>query len=646
MDQSKNKIPFSGIFKMLLPMFLDILIIWISTFLAMLLRLEFSLSTARYYILHILIFCVAEGIVYSAIYFACRLHLILWEYASGLDQLKLCLVATSSFLFSFAFCEALNTKPGIFLPRSFYLISLALSILFMIGMRSIIRERYRYRHKRLERSDIINDGNILVIGGGQGGYILLQDILNNPAMKGSRVRCVIDNNPEKIGRKILGIPIVGSFEELEEAVRKYNIDTIILAIPSLSVEKRTEILRRCSKTGCALKCLPSLTEQPSNISSKDIRKVNINDLLGREPIKLDLTVMKELLAEKTVLVTGGGGSIGSELCRQIASCSPGKLIIFDIYENNAYDIQNELRRNFPDVTVVTLIGSVRDTKRINSVFETYHPEYVFHAAAHKHVPLMEDSPLEAIKNNVFGTFNVAAAADRYGVRRFVQVSTDKAVNPTNVMGATKRICEMIVQYYNRYSETEFVAVRFGNVLGSNGSVIPLFERQIAEGGPVTVTDPRIIRYFMTIPEAVSLILTASAFAKGGEIFVLDMGKPVRILDMAEEMIRLSGKEPYRDIEIRFTGLRPGEKLYEELLMAEEGMTKTQSKLIYIGKALDFDDKTFINDLHALEYMIRDESADVRPLIRKLVPGYHDPVPSSQEGAEDVNAENCEAVPAL
>ena len=632
MEPLKQKMSVSGLFKTLFPMLLDIIFIWLSAFLAIILSLEFHFSGIPEHLLALLIFCGAESITYSVIYFACRLHLTLWEYASGIDYVKMCAVTVCSFLFSFAFCEAANPKPGFFLPRSIYLIALILMVLFQIAFRGICRERYKYCHKREDRPETVNEGNILVIGGGQGGYILLQDILNNPAMKESRVRCVIDNNPEKIGKKILGIPIVGPIEQLEETVRKYSINTIILAIPSLSTEKRTEILRRCSKTGCALKCLPSLTEQPTNITSKDIRKVNLNDLLGREPIKLDLTVMKGILAGKTVLVTGGGGSIGSELCRQIATCAPGKLIIFDIYENNAYDIQNELRRNCPDVPVVTLIGSVRDEKRLNSVFETYHPEYVFHAAAHKHVPLMEESPLEAIKNNVFGTFKVATAADRYGVRRFVQVSTDKAVNPTNVMGATKRICEMIIQYYNRYSATEFVAVRFGNVLGSNGSVIPLFEKQIAEGGPVTVTDSRIIRYFMTIPEAVSLILTASAFAKGGEIFVLDMGNPVRILDMAEEMIRLSGKEPYRDIQIKFTGLRPGEKLYEELLMAEEGITKTQNKLVYIGKALDFDDKIFMTDLHELEYLIKDENADVRPLIRKIVPGYHDPLPSSDDEA--------------
>lgn len=636
MNQMNKKFPVSGRLKAMVPMLIDILLIWIATFLSALFRMEFNFANHQNYLLNLIIFCGAECIVYAVAYFACRMHLILWHYASGIDYIKMCVVTAFSFLITFAFCTAVNNSSENFLPLAVYPFGGCLSVLFQIAFRGILREIYKYNHKREERSTVVNDGNILVIGGGQGGYILLQDIMNNPSMQESRVRCVIDNNPDKIGKKILGVPIVGSFDKLEEAVRDFDINTIILAIPSLDLEKRTAILRRCSKTGCALKCLPSLTEQSENISPKDIRKVNINDLLGREPIKLDLTVMKELLEGKTVLVTGGGGSIGSELCRQIASCAPGKLIIFDIYENNAYDIQNELKRNHPEVKVVTLIGSVRDAKRINSVFETYRPEYVFHAAAHKHVPLMEDSPLEAIKNNVFGTFNVVAAADRYEVRRFVQVSTDKAVNPTNVMGATKRICEMIVQYYNRYSSTEYVAVRFGNVLGSNGSVIPLFERQIAEGGPVTVTDPRVIRYFMTIPEAVSLILTASAFAKGGEIFVLDMGKPARILEMAENMIRLSGKEPYRDIDITFTGLRPGEKLYEELLMSEEGMTKTQNKLIYVGKELDFDDKTFINDLHTLEYMIRDEKADVRPFIRKLVPGYHEPdlsAPEEEETAE-------------
>ncbi len=630
MNHINHDLPISGQLKAAVPMLIDVLLISAATFLAALLRMEFNFADLHRYLLNLVIFCGAECIVYAVAYFACRMHLILWHFASGIDYIKMCVITAFSFLITFAFCTALNSGTDNFLPLSVYPIGLCLSVLFQIAYRGVLREIYVYKHKREERSSIVNDGNILVIGGGQGGYILLQDVLNNPSMQDCTVRCVIDNNPEKIGRKILGVPIVGSFDKLEEAVKSYEINTIILAIPSLDLEKRTAILRRCSKTGCVLKCLPSLTEQAENITSKDVRKVNINDLLGREPIKLDLTVMKESLEGKTVLVTGGGGSIGSELCRQIASCAPGKLIIFDIYENNAYDIQNELKRNCPEVNVVTLIGSVRDVSRVNSVFETYRPDYVFHAAAHKHVPLMEDSPLEAIKNNVFGTFNVVAAADHYGVKRFVQVSTDKAVNPTNVMGATKRICEMIVQYYNRYSTTEYVAVRFGNVLGSNGSVIPLFEKQIAEGGPVTVTDPRITRYFMTIPEAVSLILTASAFAKGGEIFVLDMGKPVRILEMAENMIRLSGKEPYRDIDITFTGLRSGEKLYEELLMSEEGMTRTQNKLIYIGKELDFDDKTFISDLHTLEYLIRDENADVRSFIRKLVPGFHEPDLSAPE----------------
>jgi len=377
--------------------------------------------------------------------------------------------------------------------------------------------------------------------------------------------------------------------------------------------------------------LPSIYELVNGeVDLSKVRPVEIEDLLGRRPIKIDTERILGYVEGKTILVTGGGGSIGSELCRQIAGHKPGRLIILDIYENSAYDIQNELKRKHPDLNLTVLIGSVRDEKRINSIFEKYRPDIVYHAAAHKHVPLMEESPNEAIKNNVFGTLITVKAADKYGAKRFVLISTDKAVNPTNVMGATKRICEMIIQCYNRRSKTEFVAVRFGNVLGSNGSVVPLFKEQIKEGGPVTVMHPDIIRYFMTIPEAVSLVIEAGALAKGGEIFILDMGQPVKILDLAEMMIKLSGFKPYEDIDIQFTGLRPGEKLYEELLMAEEEMTQTENDLIYIGKPIEFDDDEFLAKLEKLRLALRNENCDARALISEIVPTYQYKTQEEQE----------------
>ena len=389
--------------------------------------------------------------------------------------------------------------------------------------------------------------------------------------------------------------------------------------------QKYEILNICQQTGCTLKIIPSIyqmMDSSENGLSKKIRKVEIEDLLGREPISLDVNNIVEYVSGKTVLVTGGGGTIGSELCRQIANHSPKKLVIFDIYENNAYDIQNELKRTHPELDFITLIGSVRDSKRMDSVFKEYRPDIIYHAAAHKHVPLMEDSPNESIKNNVFGTLKTAQCADKYGAEKFVLISTDKAVNPTNIMGASKRICEMIIQSYNNRSKTEFVAVRFGNVLGSNGSVIPLFKKQIASGGPVTVTDPNIIRYFMTIPEAVTLVLQAGASAKGGEIFVLDMGKPVKILTLAENLIKLSGFTPYKDIQIEFIGLRPGEKLYEEMLMAEEGLKNTENSLIHIGKPIEFDEQEFFAILEKMRNVMYNDYTDIRHYVKMIVPTYN------------------------
>ena len=421
--------------------------------------------------------------------------------------------------------------------------------------------------------------------------------------------------------------IVGGRDKIHAAAEKYRIRRIIYAIPSGSAMTRKEILDICSTTGCQVQVVPGMYQLVNGeIGVSKLRKVDVQDLLGRDPIKVNLDEILNFISGKVVMVTGGGGSIGSELCRQIAKSNPKQLIIFDIYENNAYDIQMELQRTYPELNLVTLIGSVRNTTRVNRVLETYRPDLVFHAAAHKHVPLMEDSPNEAIKNNVFGTYKMAKAAAAYGVKRFVLISTDKAVNPTNIMGASKRLCEMVVQMMNRESNTEFVAVRFGNVLGSNGSVIPLFKKQIEAGGPVTVTHPDIIRYFMTIPEAVSLVLQAGYYAQGGEIFVLDMGEPVKIDDMARNLIRLSGYEPDVDIPIKYTGLRPGEKLYEELLMEEEGLKETANKLIHIGRPIEMDDEEFKEQLARLDAAYRIEAENMKELVAEIVPTYHPKIP--------------------
>ena len=437
-----------------------------------------------------------------------------------------------------------------------------------------------------------------------------------------RVVCVIDDNPSKKGKYIHGIRIIGGRDMIQQAAKKYDAEEIILAIPSASTKDTRDILRICNLTECKLKILPGMYQLINDeVGVSNLREVSIEDLLGRDTINIDLESVGQYVSNKRILVTGGGGSIGSELCRQIASHQPKQLIIVDIYENNAYEIQQELIRKYPQLNLVVLIASVRNTERIDAIFEKYRPNIVYHAAAHKHVPLMEVSPNEAIKNNVFGTYRTAQAADKYGAEKFVLISTDKAVNPTNVMGASKRMCEMVIQMMNRQSKTNFVAVRFGNVLGSNGSVIPLFKKQIAEGGPVTVTDPNIIRYFMTIPEAVSLVLQAGAYARGGEIFVLDMGEPVKIVDLATNLIKLSGYKPGEDIEIKFTGLRPGEKMYEELLMSEEGLKKTANKMIYIGKPIEFDDDVFKKQLDKIYKDAYDETDNIREDIKEIVPTY-------------------------
>ena len=462
----------------------------------------------------------------------------------------------------------------------------------------------------------------MIIGAGAAGNAILKEIESSNYLS-MHVVCAIDDHPGCHGKYLRGVPIVGGRDRIQECVDKYAVDEIIIAIPSASRATLKPILEICKETGCRMRILPGMYQIINGeVNVSKLREVQIEDLLGRDPIEVNVDEIIGYVNNKVILVTGAGGSIGSELCRQIAQHGPRKLILLDIYENGVYEVQQEIRQKYPQLDMEVLIGSVRNTARVDEIFKHYRPDIVYHAAAHKHVPLMEDSPNEAIKNNVFGTWKVANAADRYGCKRFVLISTDKAVNPTNIMGASKRICEMIIQDRNRKSATEYVAVRFGNVLGSNGSVVPLFKKQIEHGGPVTVTHPDIIRYFMTIPEAVSLVLQAGAYAKGGEIFVLDMGEPMKIVDLAKNLIKLSGYRVDEDIKIEFTGLRPGEKMYEELLMNEEGLTETANKMIFIGKPIDFDDSAFEKQLEKLHQASLDEESDIREVVKEIVPTYH------------------------
>ena len=506
------------------------------------------------------------------------------------------------------------------MPISYYVMGILLSFLCTTAL------RFSYRIVRQLRTELVDRQsnslkNVMIIGGGEAGRSLVREFATNESLK-SKVVCIIDDNPSKKRRLLEGVVIVGGREDIPEAVKKYKVDKIVYAIPTSSGQTKKEILDICSTTGCEIQVVPGIFQLVSGeVKVSKLRNVEVQDLLGRDPIMVNMQEITQYISGKRVMVTGGGGSIGSELCRQIAKSNPECLIIFDIYENNAYDIQMELKRKYPYLNLQVLIGSVRNTSRVERVMAAYRPDIIFHAAAHKHVPLMEDSPNEAVKNNVFGTYKVAKAAAKYGVKKFVLISTDKAVNPTNIMGATKRLCEMVVQMMDRESDTEFVAVRFGNVLGSNGSVIPLFKKQIEEGGPVTVTHPDIIRYFMTIPEAVSLVLQAGYYAKGGEIFILDMGDPVKIDTMARNLIRLSGYEPDVDIKIEYTGLRPGEKLYEELLMDEEGLQDTENKLIHIGKPIVMDDEKFKEQLARLEQACKEETSAMKDLVAEIVPTY-------------------------
>lgn len=545
-----------------------------------------------------------------------RMYHSLWQYASIAELYKIveaCSVAEVIHICYTAFLDIMLPRSCYFTSWVFLVVSLCASRFMYRFIRTLIHEK---RHTR-------ESVRIMIIGAGEATNILMREIKNSRYMDNSEVVCIIDDDAKKVGRYIRGVKIVGTRNQIKECARDYGIDEIIFAIPSASVETKGQILNICKETTCDLKILPGVYQMvDGEININDIRNVDVLDLLGRDPISVDIESIMGYVLGKTVMVTGGGGSIGSELCRQIASHMPKCLIIFDIYENNAYDIQQELKQKFPQANVVTLIGSIRNEERLEYIFDKYRPDIVYHAAAHKHVPLMEDSPNEAVKNNVIGTWNVARMADKYNVSKFVMISTDKAVNPTNIMGATKRICEMIVQAYNENSKTEFVAVRFGNVLGSNGSVIPLFKRQIEAGGPVTVTHPDIIRYFMTIPEAVSLVLQAGAYARGGEIFILDMGQPVKIDDLAKNLIRLSGYTLGVNMEIKYTGLRPGEKLYEELLMKEEGLQSTANKLIHIGKPIEFDKEVFFEQLDRLKMCAGDEDCDIKSEVKKIATTYN------------------------
>ena len=537
---------------------------------------------------------------------------------SATEMLNIVFATCCASVAQFVLCQLTNQK----MPRSYYIIYLFLLFAMTCGIRFSYRILRIINMKRTEIAQKKTGNNVMLIGGGAAANAILKEAESSQFVS-MNIKCIIDDNPGCHGKFLRGVPIVGGREKIADAVGQYSIDEIIFAIPSASNKVRKEILDICKETGCKLRTLPGIYQLINgDVSVSKLKEVEIEDLLGRDPIQINTEEVLNSVHNKVILVTGGGGSIGSELCRQIAAHHPKQLIILDIYENSVYEIQQELLRKYPELNQVVLIASVRNTARIEKIFETYRPDIVYHAAAHKHVPLMETSPNEAIKNNVFGTYKTAQAAAKYGVKKFVLISTDKAVNPTNIMGASKRICEMVIQMMNHTTDTNFVAVRFGNVLGSNGSVIPLFKQQIAAGGPVTVTDPNIIRYFMTIPEAVSLVLQAGAYARGGEIFVLNMGEPVKILDLATNLIKLSGYKPGEDIEIKFTGLRPGEKMYEELLMNEEGLKETANKMIFIGKPIEFDEEEFRRQLDLLEQEAVNEDGDIRKEVMKIVPTYH------------------------
>lgn len=597
----------------------DMAAVWICACLALGLRFDLDFNSIPASYVHALWkYGLLQMAVVTLLFYGGRLYAIMWGSAGTREMLEvvlLCIIA------------ALAQPAGILIsgqrmPRSYYL----LWFILMTGAAICGRISFQVLQRTVNRMNRAWEKDttpqVMVVGAGQAGTLIIREMKASQKIHGFPA-CIVDDDRDKQGRFIDGVVVAGTRDDIPELVRKKGIDAIYVALPSAPVDDIKDILGICQKTGCQVKYLPGVYQlMNGEVNISRLKEVEIEDLLGREPVQVNLNEIMGYVRDKVVLVTGGGGSIGSELCRQLAGHGVRQLIIFDMYENNAYEIQQELKRNVPDLNLVVLIGSVRNTNRLDYLFRTYRPDIVYHAAAHKHVPLMEDSPNEAIKNNVLGTYKTARAAMQYGTGHFILISTDKAVNPANIMGASKRLCEMVIQMCNQKSGTEFVAVRFGNVLGSNGSVIPLFKKQIENGGPVTVTHRDIIRYFMTIPEAVSLVLQAGAYAMGGEIFVLNMGKPVRILDMAENLIRLSGYEPYRDIDIQFTGLRPGEKLYEELLMDEEGLQRTGNERIFIGRPIEMDYHRFERGLGRLDEAAWLEKDNIRELVHELVPEYH------------------------
>lgn len=595
----------------------DIIAIMLSSFLALWLRFELVFADIdRIFLESIYQYAGINIICTIAIFYAFHLYTSLWKYASVNELVNITLAVVISGIVNAVGMRAFQNP----VPRSYDILYTMFLLAMMIGI------RFFYRFVRFMKTEYFirnrkEMSNVMVIGAGDAGAAIVKELRLNETLK-RRVCCMIDDDPAKKGKYVQGCLVVGGKKDIISAVERYGITKIIIAMPSAPKSTIKEIVDLCQHTECKIRILPGMYQLVSGeVSVSQLRDVEIGDLLGREQIKVNLNEILGYVQNKVVLVTGGGGSIGSEICRQLAGHGVKQLIIVDIYENNIYEIQQELKRKYPELDLVALIASVRNTHRIDEIMGKYRPNVVYHAAAHKHVPLMEDSPNEAIKNNVFGTYKTASAAGKHGVERFVLISTDKAVNPTNIMGASKRMCEMIVQTLDKFYPTEFVAVRFGNVLGSNGSVIPLFKKQIAEGGPVTVTHPDIIRYFMTIPEAVSLVLQAGAYAKGGEIFVLDMGEPVKIADLAKNLIRLSGFKVGEDIEIKYTGLRPGEKLYEELLMDEEGLQATDNNLIHIGKPIDMNEAVFMKQLKELKAASEKDSKAIRQMVKEMVPTY-------------------------
>lgn len=608
----------------------DITAIILSSFLSLFVRFDMNFNAIESrYILIFQKYTWIQVLLTIIIFYIFRLYHSLWAFASFAEVqniISACFI--SDVLYFFFIHIVVRSMDHMRLPYSYYFLNAVFLFCFVAGSRTLYRFIRQEHYKKLSNRESINT---MIVGAGEAGNMILKEIQLSKHLN-LNVQCVIDDDKMKIGSYIHGVKIVGNRHSILDFVEIYHIKKIIIAMPTVSKDEVRAILEICQLSGCEIKILPGIYQlMNGEVGITRLRNIDIEDLLGRDPVVVNLESVSHFVYDKNVLITGAGGTIGSELCRQIARHRPRQIILFDIYENSVYDIEQEIKSKYPELHVIVLIGSICNRKTLEDIFSKYHPNIVYHAAAHKHVPLMESSPHEAVNNNVFGTLELVRVADQFCVERFVLISSDKAVNPTNIMGATKRICEMMIQYYNMISKTDYVAVRFGNVLGSNGSVVPLFHKQIENGGPVTVTHPDIIRYFMTIPEAVSLVLEAGVFAKGGEIFVLDMGEPVKILDLAEKMIRLSGYVPYKEIKIKFTGLRPGEKLYEELLMGEEGLKSTSNKMIYIGKPIKMDYQHFFEQLDELKKMANDPSSDIRKVIKKIVVTY-----SPLESKEDLS----------